>query len=319
MYDVAAADDAAQIEQRSEHSGYEVDDDDGHYLGIVDFPNGPPRRGAPDLSTLWFRSSTGRRICIPSYAIFKFGELVGCLRRPPPCECARGELCPRNWPDVKWTHVTVLTAIDEEGLTVAGWFVRFPATPRSLVRIPPTVVDAISSKAVVGSDAWRMADVSALRPSVDFLALAEARYAHLVLGPLRLWRASKRRRGALATEPPALPVVPSQWADCALRHAPHSLCDGECTVCYKEGPVLVASCCGVAAATCRECNERLRGACIVCQREKLNAKYTCACCGATDVALSDYGNPCDTCAARVLCNGCYSARAACCACDPLRH
>ena len=195
--DVADADanadvDVAQIEAQSEHSGYEVDDDDGRYLGIVDMPNGPPRRGAPELSNLWVRSSTGRRICIPSYAVHKFGDLVGCLRRPPPCDCARGDMCPRNWPSVAWSHVTVLTAIDEEGLTVAGWFVRFPATPRSLVRIPSTVVDTISASAAVGSDAWQMADVSVLRPSVDFLTLAEARYAHLQFGALRLWRASKR-------------------------------------------------------------------------------------------------------------------------------
>ena len=322
--DVANADanadvDVAQIEAQSEHSGYEVDDDDGRYLGIVDMPNGPPRRGVPELSNLWVRSSTGRRICIPSYAVHKFGDLVGCLRRPPPCDCARGDMCPRNWPSVAWSHVTVLTAIDEEGLTVAGWFVRFPATPRSLVRIPSTVVDTISASAAVGSDAWQMADVSVLRPSVDFLTLAEARYAHLQFGALRLWRASKRRRSALAAQTPAFPVVPSQWADLALRNAPRGLHDSECVVCFKEGPVLVASCCGVAAATCRECNERLRGVCIVCQRHVLSAKFTCACCGTTDVALDDYGHPCDTCAARVLCSGCYSARAPCCACDPLRQ
>ena len=258
--------------------------------------------------------------CIPSYAVLKSATSSAvCASRRRATEARRH--VPAQLARLRVVARTVLTAIDEEGLTVAGWFAaNFPATPRSLRAHPIDGRRHAQRRPLVSSARGRWPTGVLRLGRLSHGTLAEARYAHAAV-----WRAaalarvqapSQRARGADA----GVPVVRSRRADLALdRNAPRGLHDSECVVCFKEGPVLVASCCGVAAATCRECNERLRGVCIVCQRHVLSAKFTCACCGTTDVALDDYGHPCDTCAARVLCSGCYSARAPCCACDPLRQ
>lgn len=90
-----------------------------------------------------------------------------------------------------------------------------------------------------------------------------------------------------------------------------------CGVCLEENCEASERlhCCG--SKVCYECDQTMRGLCVVCQRQEINARYYCSCCGMLR-SLRYFGYPCLHCERPNICRECYCSFGDCAECDALR-
>ena len=75
-------------------------------------------------------------------------------------------------------------------------------------------------------------------------------------------------------------------------------------------------CTGCKSELCGACCENMRGLCPICDREDINAKYLCSCCGLLR-QMKNSGLPCLQCNRPVVCSECYRGFGECSECDVL--
>lgn len=263
----------------------------------MDMPPPPvlPKRSPKGMFSSFYMLVHGRSVYVPHGAVVR-------NHGSPPLKALRDRIPhPRD--------VIVLAARDTEGDTQYGWFVRYETEANRLIRMPYTTVEALwayvhkipelqeCSLNTNYVDAYFSSD------TLDFETIAIMRFDQLKK-TLTAHSSKKRQRD---TDNQSVPASPSRVAVL-----------GQCTICLEEDVDLhVPTCCGTGGATCADCHAKMRNLCPVCERAKVNANYQCQACNSV-VRLKDYGHPCATCSACVLCDGCYADYGECANCDPVR-
>lgn len=92
---------------------------------------------------------------------------------------------------------------------------------------------------------------------------------------------------------------------------------GVCSVCLEDCMISRKSCPHQRCQTeiCKSCNEKLRGLCAVCDRNKLSSSrpFICFSCK-SDRSLESFGHPCSKCNHPSVCRSCYDECALCLSC-----
>ena len=231
--------------------------------------------------------------------------------------CAEPGCC-HGWPRIRPQNIWVVTTRSNMQ-PVYGWFVCVDARPNTLMRIPATRMIALVQ--AVGFTAHERLLLQRLMAQYrDVTLLDEDERDFEVLLELRLdqqrevlraeKQARKRKRPATRSTPEATTPLPREDETCK---------PGVCVVCFGDdaGPCYTRTCCGNAGAICATCRSQLRGLCVLCDREYLNQRIPCACCGVR-VGLAHSGYACGSCGAQSLCSACYHEYECCFGCDLIK-
>lgn len=264
------------------------------------------------------------KVNVPWHAIVRnHNRLLSAVEFQGCCRQCQWEDCAHGWPrdDVFDLKTIVVLRVRHDDEWMHAWYVRFDDAPTELVRVPPPVVEWITSRIetqliVDGSDAApslirKFNDCSLTEQDFSnfngMCCVRFIKYRERVRQRIRLERANAVTRDERATELSRKRKAPSPvWPDDLPT----------CVVCLEDRPTAQSRCSNKEChmRVCEVCHKDARGFCPVCDRSAINAEYPCSSCHKFHT-LRDYGYACMCCGAHSLCRGCHVGYRECASCE----
>ena len=271
------------------------------------------------------RRSDGTLLKVPDFAVVRaYGaaENIKPLKRPKhiqlDCGDASTDACAKGWPWVEPYHVRVLSCKVPGSIVKYGWYVSFRCKEdpkgRVLHRMPWNCVRRLtewmerepgfetSSLLTMYPDAFYTMCSGQGFEKLDFHGMLTKKCMLTTLGYVgSLMKVTKE---------------PAQFSGKRLRNGsligPERVLNTkkktreDCSICLEDRVVSRQCCLNV----CASCHDAVRGLCPICDRNIMNSKFDCPCCG-KEVRLQECAYPCISCSTSALCSACYTEYGSC--------
>jgi hypothetical protein len=260
----------------------------------------------------FYIESDGKKLVLPQSVVARTALLPPLKVLQAICIGCEADDCLSGWPSVRPNDVCVLKLRDYTADTVYGWYVRLQSEPYRLIRVPRPLIAQLflklhSDERLRRSSLYeKYTDVALVDHEFPFEELLRRTLVCTSSAKSKKRKRSKNDDGAEADSSPSN-------NDLSVPASPRRNMEDACTFCLEEVEIVPSGCCGLSGGTCRRCNDKVRGLCTLCDRQKLTCTYECECCR-KQCTFEHSGFPCCVCREARVCVDCHLGFSVCWSC-----